>query len=162
MVRNIKCIVYIYYIRFGDVKKEMHRGCAISADARRRRREGSSCHRQDLVPDEVETNSIGARRSKRNAEVASSTFWRKLFPRIGFGEDAFGEAFGAIAVRLLDNLERQFWHMFMIRHVFARAGRTSHDSSAGGKLDPVNGRDEEIRLDPTRDGQTLAPTIALT
>jgi hypothetical protein len=86
----------------------------------------------------------------------------QLFPRIGFGEDAFGEAFGAIAVRLLDNLERQFWHMFMIRHVFARAGRTSHDSSAGGKLDPVNGRDEEIRLDPTRDGQTLAPTIALT
>jgi hypothetical protein len=34
------------------------------SEMRGRRREGSSCHQQDLIADEVETNSIGARSIK--------------------------------------------------------------------------------------------------
>ena len=44
----------------------------------------------------------------------------QFVPRVAFGENVFGEAFGTVtAIGVLNYLEHQFSHTSMIRHEFA-------------------------------------------
>jgi hypothetical protein len=75
-------------------------------DARRKRREESSCHEEDFVADEVKTNSLRPGSIKKERRGRLQHVLAQLVPRVPFGEDAFREAFGAVpAIGFLDHLE---------------------------------------------------------
>jgi hypothetical protein len=85
-------------------------------DARRKRREESSCHQQGLVADKVKPNPFGPRAVKEERRGCLDHILAQFVPGVRFGEDAFRKAFGAeSAVGLLDDLKHQFRHTSMIR-----------------------------------------------
>ena len=67
--------------------------------------------------DEVKANSVRPRPIEKECRGHLKHILAQLIPCVGFGEDAFRKAFGAVAtVRLLDDLEREFRHASMIRN----------------------------------------------
>jgi hypothetical protein len=75
---------------------------------RHRRREGSSCHGQNLVADKVKADSLRPRPIEKERGGCLNRVLAQLLPRIPLRENVLGKAFGAIAaVGFLDNLEQQ-------------------------------------------------------
>ena len=71
----------------------------------------------------MKADTVGPLSIKKEGRGRLKHILPQLVPGIGFGEDAFGQAFGTVAaIRLLDYLEHQFTHTYMIRHVFAGSG----------------------------------------
>src|SRR4051794_30642213 len=90
---------------------------------RRKRREESSCDLEDFVANKMEAHTLRPRPIEEEGRSCLQHVPAQLVPCVPFGEDAFGEAVGAVsAVGLLYDFEDQFSHTSMMWEVSIPVG----------------------------------------